>query len=135
VKRCCFAFWLVLVLAATGCGDDEPTGLEETNTAPVADAGSDQTVNVGAIVKLNGGDSSDEDAEDVVFYSWSLNAPDSSSTALSDTDVASPTFPADVTGAYVLTLTVTDGDAEDEDSVTITAERDQQEPPVIERRR
>jgi hypothetical protein len=92
-------------------------------------------VNVGAIVKLNGGDSSDEDAEDVVFYSWSLNAPDSSSTALSDTDVASPTFPADVAGAYVLTLTVTDGDAEDEDSVTITAERDQQEPPVIERRR
>ena len=81
------------------------------NTAPIADAGSDQTSNVlvGDVVVLDGSASSDADG-DVLSYSWSLiSAPGGSTAALSDPTVANPSFNADLAGTYAVQLVVNDG--------------------------
>jgi len=93
-----------------------------TNKPPVADAGPDQTVNVGDLVQLDGSGSSDPDG-DPLTYSWSFIArPTGSVAALSDPHIADPTFVADVAGDYSLELVVDDGrGGTDSDQVTIAA--------------
>jgi len=93
-----------------------------TNLPPTADAGLDQIVNVGDVVQLDGSGSSDPDG-DPLSYSWSFTSRPSGSTAtLSDPNVASPTFIADVAGDYTLELTVDDGHGgSDADQVRIRA--------------
>ncbi|MDX2410373.1 MAG: PKD domain-containing protein [Woeseiaceae bacterium] len=78
------------------------------NTAPVANAGLDQTVNVGDTVTLDGSNSSDADS-DPLTYSWSLTVPGGSGATLSDAAVVGPTFVPDVDGTYTATLVVNDG--------------------------
>ncbi|MES2960372.1 MAG: PKD domain-containing protein [Pseudomonadota bacterium] len=84
------------------------------NNAPVAVAGSDQNVLVGATVELDGSGSVDTDG-DLLTYSWSITSKPAGSTAqLSYTDGAddpAPTFVADVAGVYVIGLVVGDGKA------------------------
>ena len=94
-----------------------------TNTAPVADAGPNQTVAVGALVSLNGGASSDAD-QDPITYLWSFSSkPAGSTTVLSASTSKTPTFFADVTGTYVVQLIVNDGFSNGltPSTVTITA--------------
>ena len=92
------------------------------NTPPVADAGPDQTVDVGVTVTLDGSGSSDADG-DSLTYSWSLNTPAGSSASLSDPSVVSPTFVADVEGDYTASLVVNDGTEDSAaDTVLITAQ-------------
>jgi mono/diheme cytochrome c family protein len=92
------------------------------NQAPVADAGPDQTVEVGTTVTLDGTGSSDPDG-DALSYRWTLSVPDGSSAALDDASVATPTFTPDVAGVYNATLVVDDGELEAAaDDVAITAE-------------
>jgi len=82
----------------------------DTNTAPVADAGADQTLTAtGATtsVTLDGSGSSDPDG-DALTYSWSNGATG-----------ATPTV-ALTKGTHVLSLTVSDGEESDTDEVTIT---------------
>ena len=91
------------------------------NTAPLANAGADQTVFVDSTVVLSGEESSDADG-DSLTYSWSLSVlPDGSlATLSSDTDVAT-SFSADVVGLYVVSLMVNDTEENSEiDSVDIT---------------
>ena len=91
------------------------------NQAPVADAGTDQTVNVGDTVQLDGTGSYDPDG-DPITYSWAfVSMPTDSTATLSGADTATPTFVADVEGTYEVELTVSDGELIDSDSVTITA--------------
>ena len=79
------------------------------NTAPLANAGPDQTVSIGSIVKLNGSASSDADGDPLTF-TWSfVSKPGSSAAALSDPRAVMPTFVADVPGAYDVQLVVNDG--------------------------
>jgi hypothetical protein len=79
------------------------------NLAPVANAGTAQTVARGATVTLNGTGSSDANG-DVLIYRWTLTfRPTGSSAALSASNAVSPTFVADVAGVYVATLVVNDG--------------------------
>jgi len=94
------------------------------NTPPVADAGADQTVYVGATVALNGGASFDEEtASQDLGYAWSLSGPVGSAAVLTGSDTATPSFVADVAGSYVLSLTVGDeGELTDSDEVIITVE-------------
>lgn len=79
------------------------------NTAPVANAGSAQTVQVGATVTLDGSASRDANGTPVT-YQWSLLVtPTGSHAALSDPTAVRPTFVADVGGEYVAQLVVHDG--------------------------
>ena len=80
-----------------------------TNTAPVANPGPSQTVSVGALVALNGSGSSDADG-DALSFSWTFTSRPAGSTAqLSAATSPTPTFVADVAGAYVVQLIVNDG--------------------------
>jgi len=81
----------------------------DVNTAPVANAGPNQSVNVGATVQLNGSGSTDVDG-DTLTYRWSFTSiPTGSSAVLSSTTIVNPTFVADVPGNYVVQLIVNDG--------------------------
>ena len=97
------------------------------NTAPTADAGSDQAVTFGDTVQLDGSGSSDPDG-DALSYSWSLLAPVGSSATLTGANTASPSFVADVASAFFLVLIVDDGSISASDSVTVTASGGNQAP-------
>ncbi len=102
-----------------------------TNQSPTADAGSDQSVQMPAVVTLDGSASSDSDG-DLLTYAWSFdNVPIGSTiTALDDATVVKPTFSPDVAGNYTISLIVNDGLSDSSaDTVTITAGLDNV-PPV-----
>jgi hypothetical protein len=96
------------------------------NSAPVAHAGPDQSVLVGATVELDGSGSTDADG-DLLSYSWSITSRPAGSQAQlayesTDDDDPAPTFVADVAGVYVISLVVGDGKAfSTPSSVTVTA--------------
>ena len=98
------------------------TATAPTNIAPVANAGSNQSVTAGASVTLNGSSSSDANG-DALTYSWSfISKPSGSSASLSGATSVSPSFTADVAGSYVIGLTVNDGKvSSSQSSVTVTA--------------
>jgi len=83
--------------------------ISTTNSAPVANAGADQTITEPfSFVALNSSGSFDFDGDSLI-YNWILTPPTNSTTAaLSDPISASPTFTPDVLGTYVVQLTVTD---------------------------
>jgi len=82
---------------------------------PTANAGADQTIAYGslpALVTLSGS-GSDPDGGSITAYSWTtVDVPPSSTATLSASNVASPTFTADLPGTYRFCLQVTDSDAE-----------------------
>ncbi|MFO1428573.1 MAG: PKD domain-containing protein [Candidatus Competibacteraceae bacterium] len=92
------------------------------NARPVAKAGDDRQVIVGATVTLDGSGSSDAD-NDPLTYRWAWVAkPSGSAATLSDPAAVKPTFVADLTGDYVIELVVNDNRVDsDPDRVTITA--------------
>lgn len=91
------------------------------NTAPVANAGSDQNVNTGSTVNLTGAASTDANG-DTLSYAWSFTSiPLGSTATISDTTVESPSFTADLDGDYVAQLIVNDGTV-DSAAVTVTVE-------------
>ncbi len=80
-----------------------------TDSAPLAVAGFDQSVLVGATVTLDGSFSRDPDGRPLT-YLWTLrNKPADSAATLSSSTAALPTFVADKPGVYVASLTVNDG--------------------------
>jgi hypothetical protein len=80
-----------------------------TNSAPVANAGSDQTVAPGSVVSLDGTSSMDGDGDPLTF-AWSfVSRPAGSAATLSGATAALPTFVADLPGTYVVQLIVNDG--------------------------
>ena len=98
---------------------DDPTITlaSASNTAPLANAGPDQTVAIGATVTLDGTASSDSDGT-IASYQWSQTA--GTTVSLSSTTAAQPTFTAP-SGACTFRLVVTDNDgATSYDFVTIT---------------
>jgi len=92
------------------------------NTAPVANAGPDQSVQMGAAVTLNGSGSTDAD-KNTMTYDWSFaSIPSGSAAALSNPTAAAPSFVADKAGQYVVQLIVNDGTVNSTpDTVTIAA--------------
>ena len=92
------------------------------NTAPVANAGPDQSVQVGATVMLNGISSTDAD-QNSLSYDWSfVSMPGGSAATLSNPTAAAPSILADKVGAYVVQLVVNDGTVNSApDTVTIAA--------------
>ncbi len=98
----------------------DTVALDTTTAPPVADAGPDQTVDVGATVTLDGSGSSDVDGDRLGFQ-WSLTVVQPGSTAtLENPTSVFPTFVADLPGTYVAQLIVNDGFSSSlPDSVTI----------------
>jgi K319L-like, PKD domain len=92
------------------------------NSAPVANAGSDQNASTGTVVTLNGSASSDADG-DTLSYTWSLTSlPSGSNASLTSPTNVSPTFTADVDGTYVAQLIVNDGTVDSAaDTVSVIA--------------
>ncbi len=99
------------------------------NAAPVANAGSDQAVDEGATVGLDGTASSDGD-DDALTYAWT--APEG--VALPDPAAARPTFTApDRTADYKLTFTLTVNDGTEDsypDTVMVAVAADDDAPEV-----
>ncbi|PYI83233.1 MAG: hypothetical protein DME26_15400, partial [Verrucomicrobia bacterium] len=93
------------------------------NSAPVANAGPDQTKFTGSLVTLDGSASSDADGNSLTF-SWTiLTAPAGSTAALSSTTAVMPTFTIDKFGTYVVRLIVNDGHVNSApDTVTINTD-------------
>ena len=89
------------------------------NNPPTANAGPDRTVDVGTLVRLNGGSSSDPDGNPLT-YQWTLTTPQGSAASLSGTTSATPSFTPDTSGNYIARLVVSDGKATSEDTVVIT---------------
>lgn len=110
---------LVVRDAALDSAPDTVT-VTTVNSAPVADAGSDQTGAVGVSVTLDGGASRDVDG-DALSFDWSvLSAPAGSGRMLIDAQSVRPRLSLDSSGSYVLQLVVSDGNAQSEpDRVTV----------------
>jgi RHS repeat-associated protein len=91
------------------------------NSAPVADAGPDQSVPVGQMVTLDGSSSTDAD-RDPLTYSWSFTArPDGSTAALANPETVTPSFTVDKAGTYVVQIIVNDGTVNSApDTITIS---------------
>ena len=116
-----FACLLVAtLLIGSGCGGGG--GNLALPQAPVADAGTDRTVPVNVLVRLDGSGSSSPGGG-LLTYQWTLfTRPPGSASTLNNGTVANPTFLPDTVGSYVLRLVVNDGVSDSAVSeVTITA--------------
>ena len=79
------------------------------DVSPVASAGTNQNVTVGATVTLDGSGSVDA-AGNPLTYSWAFLAiPSGSGATLSASNSVSPSFTADLPGTYIAQLIVNDG--------------------------
>jgi len=79
------------------------------NTPPVANAGLTQNVTTGSLVTLDGSGSRDANNQSLT-YRWQITAlPPGSLASLSSSSSAMPTFTADVSGTYSVSLIVNDG--------------------------
>jgi len=94
------------------------------NHPPQADAGMNQTVKVGATVKLDGSKSSDPDGDQLSFKWTFIATPPGSRHRPGDKLLGpTPSFVPDMPGDYILELTVDDGwGGSSSAQVTITAE-------------
>jgi Calx-beta domain/PKD domain/K319L-like, PKD domain len=110
------------LVVTDGAADSAPDTVFITtiNAPPIAGAGPDQTVALGATVGLDGALSFDPDGDPLLWW-WSLTSvPAGSAAVLSDPAAEAPTFTADVPGTYVAQLVVSDGTMDSTpDTVTI----------------
>ncbi len=100
----------------------DTTIISTVNSKPAANAGLDQSVTVGQLVRLDGRLSADPDGE-TITYQWSFMAKPSGSVAsLNNSALQQPAFTADKEGLYVMQLVVNDGElSSDPDTVNIYA--------------
>ena len=99
------------------------------NAPPNANAGPDQTVEVGATVQLNGSGSSDTNG-DILIFTWTESADNPATGLLSDTSSDAPTFTPSIAGEYQFSLVVYDGQIDSTpDEVVIMVEERLPEPP------
>jgi hypothetical protein len=96
------------------------------NAPPNADAGSDQIVETGLLVTVDGSASNDPDngPQPLSFGWYFVSVPTGSllaDTDIVDSDTVVASFTPDADGDFVLLLVVTDGNADDTDEITITA--------------
>ena len=83
--------------------------ISTSDSAPVANPGPAQTMMAGSTINLTGAASSDSDGQ-TLTYNWAiLSSPTGSAAVLSNATVVTPSFIADLAGAYVMQLIVNDG--------------------------
>ena len=103
--------YTVELVVNDGTTDSAPDTVQIStqNSRPVANAGPDQTVPVGATVALDGSRSSDVDGDTLTFRWAFASRPPGSGAQLSDPTAIAPTFVVDHAGTYVVQLVVNDG--------------------------
>ena len=83
--------------------------ISTSSVPPVANAGPNQFVNIGATVQLNGSGSTDLNGS-LLSYHWTMTGlPANSMATLSNPNIVNPTFTADLPGTYQAQLVVNDG--------------------------
>ncbi|ACM18554.1 hypothetical protein Geob_0181 [Geotalea daltonii FRC-32] len=88
--------------------------------APVANAGTSQSVTMGTVVTLDGS-ASTVGAGKTASYSWAIaTKPSGGVASISNPTTVKPTFIPDVVGTYIFTLTVSDGYFTDTGTVTVS---------------
>ncbi len=108
-------FWVHINDQNANCWDRST--VQNGNTAPLADAGANQSVVQGEEVCFDGSGSSDAD-NDELTYSWTLTTwPAGSSAELDDPTVVNPCFTSDLPGSYEVSLVVNDGTVDSAPSV------------------
>ncbi|WNO10729.1 PKD domain-containing protein [Teredinibacter sp. KSP-S5-2] len=114
--------YVAQLIVNDGTSNSEPdTVLISTrNTRPIADAGRDQSINVGNRVSLDGSGSSDPDG-DSLTYRWSMiSQPSGSNLSLDQASTVASGFKPVEVGTYVIQLIVNDGQMDSApDSVVI----------------
>ncbi len=119
--------WVVKLVVTDARGlDSDPdyviVTVQAPENLPVADAGSDQRIDIGATVSLDGSRSFDPLGRTLSF-AWSLvDKPATSAlTALNDPTTVTPSFTPDMKGVYVVNLVVNNGLApSNADAVAVT---------------
>ena len=104
--------------------------IDDPETVPVANAGTDQVANVGALVSLDGSLSYDPMGR-TLTYAWSVvdKPADSTVSALTAATTVASSFTPDQRGVYVLNLVVDNGiSRSSSDAVTVTALGDDSAP-------
>ncbi len=115
----------VMAVAILACSKDDngssaPPEPDPVNKAPVANAGDDQKVVIGATAKLNASSSSDPDGDDLT-YSWSfISKPNESNSALVGAGQSDAEFTLDKAGVYEVQLEVSDGEDKATDTILIS---------------
>ncbi len=106
---------------SSSAGTDTPGGASNpTNSAPIADAGMNQTVSVGGTVSLDGTGSADPDG-DLLSFQWTIQShPNGSNAAILNPDRPNPLFTPDQHGNYVFQLVVTDSHGLSSAPATVT---------------
>ena len=85
------------------------TASSTMNNAPIANAGTDKSVQTGLVVLLNGSASYDSDGH-TISYQWALQSkPAGSLSVLFSSTLVSPSITPDVDGSYTISLVVNDG--------------------------
>jgi hypothetical protein len=81
------------------------------NSAPVADAGPDQSITLGDLsITLHSSNSHDVDGQTLI-YRWAiLSAPDGSTAEINPDNTAEPGFKPELPGLYIMQLIVNDGE-------------------------
>jgi hypothetical protein len=99
-----------------------PITVASANSEPIANAGINQNVVVGASVTLDGTNSSDANRDQLTFRWVMMSKPTGSAASLSSAVSAKPVFVADTVGTYVISLIVNDGKVDSTAvSTTVTA--------------
>lgn len=114
----------LLVLAATVLLAVTGTAIAADNTAPLANAGVDQTVPVNSTVYLDANGSTDPDGE-ITHVEWTIETPDGTRVTPDCEHCRRTEFDATAVGQYTVTLTVTDDDgATNSDTLYVTTTTD-----------
>lgn len=99
----------LIVNDGTVSSDPDTVTISTENSRPIANAGPDQTAEVGETVTLDGSGSSDADS-DVLSYQWALiTQPTGGQAVLQDADQVQTQFIPQIAGQYIAQLIVSDG--------------------------
>ncbi|WP_394835263.1 PKD domain-containing protein [Pendulispora rubella] len=111
---------LLGTLVLAGCSNDD-----DDNKAPVANAGTAQSVKVNQKVTLDGSKSKDPDGDKLTFK-WAVTKQPQGSTLKIEETTDKPSLMPAVPGEYEIELTVNDGQASAKASVKVTASAESQ---------